>query len=619
MGGDGKPYLPEGYSQAQPTEVKASDGTPMAWDRATNTARPIGGMTPGRPKFEDIASLRKDISALPETKRYGEAAPIFRSMVKSAPNPSAAADLDFVYGVAKIFDPDSVVREGEMKLVGQAQSLPEDIKGFIQRVTSGQGRLTQEARYRILEVAQTRMNELRGAYDTRLTHFTASRSVTASTLTTSCRSLCRFRVGNRQRQHPAAANSGRVEYSRSQLQFQDWKDAMITITTPEAVLQFPDDAPQKDIRSAIEQYAKTPEARQSALTEWANQFVKLERSQGGMGQAVGDVVRNLARGTPVGSWLDEANARTADLTGQASYDEAVAYQRATDRALDADSGWTGTGTKVVGGIGGALAAPVVHVARGAAMLPQVANMAATGGLYGALFGAGEGENLKDRVSNTGIGAGLGAGLGAASVPVARGFSNAVAHIADKIKGIPGPLAGFERGAIDRVSRAAADDIPNPAGLPAMARQYGQEGMIADLGPNLQGQVGAIARTPGEGKAIAIDALLDRADSAVTRIRASLDQNLGPEINLPQAAEAIERTAANQARPLYEQFRRTPVTHSHELETIVSTLRNEPSVLRDARRMANLDPNSGSGNSSRASLMTERFISSAYRTQRNGIM
>lgn len=121
--------------------------------------------------MDNISGIRKEISGLPEVKRYGEAAPIFRSMVESQSRDTAAADLDFVYGIAKIFDPESVVREGEMRLVGQAQSLPEDVKGFIKRVAMGEGRLTPDARYRILEVANTRMGELRGAYDTRLAPF----------------------------------------------------------------------------------------------------------------------------------------------------------------------------------------------------------------------------------------------------------------------------------------------------------------------------------------------------------------------------------------------------------------------------------------------------------------
>jgi hypothetical protein len=150
-------YRPGGPAAGVPTAPVA--GQPNA-----------GGFKPimqGGPKFDDISSLRKEITALPEVKRFTEAKPVFQSMIESHSKDTAAADLDFVYGVAKIFDPDSVVREGEMKLVGQAQSIPEDIQGWIKRVAFGEGRLTPEARARILEVARIRMGQLQKAYQDR--------------------------------------------------------------------------------------------------------------------------------------------------------------------------------------------------------------------------------------------------------------------------------------------------------------------------------------------------------------------------------------------------------------------------------------------------------------------
>lgn len=172
MGGDGKPFLPEGYATTLPQEVKDGAGNPMSWNRLTNTAAPIGGMGTPKPKFDDVASVRKEIGALPEVKRFSEAAPIYNSMLKSRGVNTSAADLDFVYGVAKIFDPDSVVREGEMKLVGSAQSLPEDVKALMGAVAMGKGRLSPEARDRILQIAQTRINELQSSYEGRVAPYT---------------------------------------------------------------------------------------------------------------------------------------------------------------------------------------------------------------------------------------------------------------------------------------------------------------------------------------------------------------------------------------------------------------------------------------------------------------
>jgi hypothetical protein len=152
---------------AKPPEYKFEKVAPgdnlYAVDPRRPGATPIvqGGVKPG-----DVTEMRKEIYALPEVKRYSTAIPIFRSMVESAKNPSSAADLDFVYGIAKIFDPESVVREGEMKLVGHAQSIPEAIKGQMEAAVMGRARLTPEARARILETARTRMGELEGSVNT---------------------------------------------------------------------------------------------------------------------------------------------------------------------------------------------------------------------------------------------------------------------------------------------------------------------------------------------------------------------------------------------------------------------------------------------------------------------
>jgi hypothetical protein len=366
----------------------------------------------------------------------------------------------------------------------------------------------------------------------------------------------------------------------------------ITINTPAAVLEFPKGTPDADIRAAIQQHAPTAEARDSALNQWADQYVANARSGGGTIQTFNDTIRNLARGTPVGSWLDEANAGTAAATGQAPYDEALAYQRATDRAVDRDTGMLGTGTKIAGGVASAFASPVASIMRGASLLPSMVNAGLTGAGYGALYGAGEGETLGERGKNALEGTAVGGVLGAASAPVAKGVANAVGYVADKFKGVPAALGQYERGAVNRVSRAVGDDVPNNADIPQLAAQYGQQGMIADIGANLRGQAGAIARTPGEGKSVVLNALDQRADGATPRITAEINRTLGPEVNMPQAIDRIEKTASAAAKPHYEQFRQTPIPYTNELEDIVNVLKNEPSVLRDARRFANLDTKSG---------------------------
>ncbi len=94
--------------------------------------------------------------------------------------------------------------------------------------------------------------------------------------------------------------------------------------------------------------------RQEANKQWAKNYVQRERKAGGIGQAVADTARNLARGTIVGGWADEANALTQDMLwntgiGGSPYDEALAYQRATDDAIEKDHPVASTVTQMVGG------------------------------------------------------------------------------------------------------------------------------------------------------------------------------------------------------------------------------------------------------------------------------
>ena len=159
--------------------------------------------------------------------------------------------------------------------------------------------------------------------------------------------------------------------------------ANIKIATPAANLEFPADTSPDEIRAAIGEYAKTPEDRASALNQWADQYVANERQGGGTMQAVGDTVRQLAIGTGLGSWLGEANALTASALGGAPYDEAIAYQNATDRAVDQSTGAVGTGLKVAGGVGSFMLSPLLRVMHGGAMLPTAINLGATGLRRGA--------------------------------------------------------------------------------------------------------------------------------------------------------------------------------------------------------------------------------------------
>lgn len=115
-------------------------------------------------KPADVTDLRKEIQQLPNYKAYQQAAPVYSSMIDTAKTDSKASDLNLVYGLGKIMDPNSVVREGEMVMVNNTSSLPDWLMGAINSVNGG-SKLEPATRSAILREANSRMTAYRGVLD----------------------------------------------------------------------------------------------------------------------------------------------------------------------------------------------------------------------------------------------------------------------------------------------------------------------------------------------------------------------------------------------------------------------------------------------------------------------
>lgn len=111
----------------------------------------------GGPKLNDVSGIRKEVQDTPQVKTYAQAAPIYRSMVETAGRDTRASDLNLVYGIGKLFDPGSVVREGEMVMVKNAAALPSRIQEIISLFNGSSG-LTPELRAEIMNEAKSRMD-----------------------------------------------------------------------------------------------------------------------------------------------------------------------------------------------------------------------------------------------------------------------------------------------------------------------------------------------------------------------------------------------------------------------------------------------------------------------------
>lgn len=107
--------------------------------------------------------IRKEFADLPEVKKYKMAIPAYAAIKDAASRDTAQSDINLIYGLAKVYDPDSVVREGEFSTIAKSQSIPDWLKGQAQYIAGG-GRLTARTKSQILTEASGRIAALEKEY-----------------------------------------------------------------------------------------------------------------------------------------------------------------------------------------------------------------------------------------------------------------------------------------------------------------------------------------------------------------------------------------------------------------------------------------------------------------------
>lgn len=118
-----------------------------------------------------VAELRKEVAQRPEFKNYAQAAPIYRSMVATAGTNTKASDLNLIYGLGKIMDPGSVVREGEMVMANNTQGIQERLNGMISSLQGG-AMLTPQSRQALMAEAYGRMQSYETEFGAARAHYT---------------------------------------------------------------------------------------------------------------------------------------------------------------------------------------------------------------------------------------------------------------------------------------------------------------------------------------------------------------------------------------------------------------------------------------------------------------
>lgn len=156
------PYNPAPTQTGESAIPPAPAGVdPKVW-REAHSKRISGDSMPA--SFDDTQKVRHEVTQLPSYKNLAQAAPIYRSMVDTANSNSKASDLNLVYGLGKIMDPNSVVREGEMVMVKNTASLPDWLVGAANSLNGGAA-LTPETREAILKEAHNRVTSYKSLFD----------------------------------------------------------------------------------------------------------------------------------------------------------------------------------------------------------------------------------------------------------------------------------------------------------------------------------------------------------------------------------------------------------------------------------------------------------------------
>lgn len=241
-------------------------------------------------------------------------------------------------------------------------------------------------------------------------------------------------------------------------------------------------APVPQVRAAI---ARLPEAmREDALRLWANHYVQAEHANS---TGVDDRARALARGTLLGSFLDEANAATQgalhSITGGAAgapYDETLAYNRARDRRFDRSNPLESAALQITGGVASAVPLLAAPATVGQAVGRGVAYGTGAGALHG--FGDGEG-GFGNRVDNAVSGAGYGAMFGLGAPLAVAGATRGAGIVRDAVS----PTIARWRGGPDAAAeQILAQQMTRGGTTPAQIRLDLQQGQrAAHLNPNSQ--------------------------------------------------------------------------------------------------------------------------------------
>lgn len=112
--------------------------------------------------FTDEQAMRSRFEGLPDVRNYHAVLPVAEA-ARNANNRGSGA-LDLVYAFAKVMDPGSVVREGEVQMTENTGGLADRVRGLVQRAQTGSG-LPPNVRAGLIQEINNRVEQYRAAYN----------------------------------------------------------------------------------------------------------------------------------------------------------------------------------------------------------------------------------------------------------------------------------------------------------------------------------------------------------------------------------------------------------------------------------------------------------------------
>jgi len=333
-------------------------------------------------------------------------------------------------------------------------------------------------------------------------------------------------------------------------------------------------------REMFRRMAAAEKARRVAAShpsyEEGMRLMERDRMAGPSG-TVGAALTGAVNGVPiVGPYLlggaQKAAAGLSRAISGGSYDDNLdAAKRITQEAGDAHP-YVRTGGEVTGAVGGMLpaimTAPAVFGGGAGGLLGRTGMSAVSGGAIGGTDAAVRSDGDP---TATAWGAGAGLTMGAAGSTIGKAVGEGARSVMDALRNRGAArAAGIEPEALTFLRRAVKDDGFDAAAVDTRLAEMGPDAMLADIGPNLQKQAGALAATPGRNQAIIMDALKARQGGANSRINTALDDNLVPSVVPSEIERGIQANQRAHGPQYGDSFRQatpydiTPITDDLDL-------------------------------------------------------